>query len=335
MKKVIILLAAILPLLSFAQTDGFIEPDGNGYTFTFNTTGNDYAFVGWAPGCDEDNTDKTYLAQGCRVGELNISTTGEQQSWEHVELIFPDALALGSETLDLSSEEDQYIEVTFSATDDAEVMILFADATTIHPDPAKAWQLAADNVPAIQHTYSASDGLVTITNNDDTFSGNNSDEGAFAWSVFESDPELQAAGPINIDSTAITEVWIYYRLGAGIEPECNGSERNVNGVLTIKSLRIGSSVFTAGPTDPIVSGDQCLVGINGFLTELKKINLYPNPIASNSTLKFEQELHNISIQNMQGMILQKLRAGESIDLDIDPGVYILSCDEGYQTIVVE
>lgn len=240
-----------------------------------------------------------------------MTVDGEQASWEHVVLSLIDETGLSNCTLNMEEEKSQKIEVTFSATHDAEVMIVFSDGTSKHP--SAGWELAADNVPAFLMDYEASMGEVSLSNNSDTYTGNDSIEGSFGFGVFQSDSSLLSMDMINIDSTHIAELWVYYR-GKGVEPSCSVLNQQVAGTLTLKEICLGR----CGLPDP---GD----GEAPFDT-------YPNP--SSGVVFFSEEQDAVELLSASGVVISSHQHVSSIDLSpLSKGLYILSTYYGFKKIV--
>jgi hypothetical protein len=300
----------LLPLLGVCQNNGH-KIYNLGYQFSFDGYTTEYAEVGWAPGCDGDNETPAISHDGSTMGVYSISTDGEQASWEHVELELVDGSGLNRCAIDLSKEVLQKIQVTFFATHDAEVMIVLSDGVSEHP--TANWELAADNVPALLMDYEESMGEVTITNNTDSYDGNDSIQGNFGFGVFQSDSVLQGVTMINIDSSQISELWVYYRK-KDVEPNCTGLNEQVAGTLTLKEICLG----------------RCSV------SEVKKgeapFDAYPNP--SVGIVYFSDEQMEVSLVNLAGQVLAEYEDVNSIDLSsLSPGIYILDTYYGYKRIV--
>ncbi len=109
-----LLFFALFPFLGLAQNNGD-KTDNSGYVFTFGGTSTGFADIGWVPGCDGDNSVKAITHNGSTVGEYTITTDGEQNYWEHVELNLVDATGLNAVEIDLSDEFSQKMRVTISA----------------------------------------------------------------------------------------------------------------------------------------------------------------------------------------------------------------------------
>ncbi len=282
-----------------------------GYHFSFDGYTTEYAEVGWAPGCDEDNETPAISHDGSTSGEYRISTDGEQASWEHVELELVDESGLNRCAVDLSNEQLQKIQVTFSATHDAEVLIVLSDGTTTHP--MAGWKLSADNVPALLMDYEESMGEVSISNNTDTYSGNDSIEGNFGFGVFQSDSVLQSISMINVDSTQISELWIYYRK-KDVEPNCVGVNEQVAGTLTVKDICLGRCAVS-----DVNDGEA-------------PFDVFPNP--SDGIMYFSSEQLEVALVDLTGQVIAVFHDVSSIDLSIlSPGVYILDTYYGYKRII--
>lgn len=65
------------------------------------------------------------------------------------------------------------------------------------------------------------------------------------------------------------------------------------------------------------------------------LELYPNPISQDQYLYFNQRLNHVMIRSNDGRLLRSVSKAEKIEIDLDPGLYILNSDEGTQTFVVE
>ncbi len=314
MKRLIIIILAIVPSVVWAQNNG-AKINNYTYCFSFEGSSTGFAEIGWAPGCDNDNAIKAITDDGSTVGKYTITTDGEQASWEHVELNFVDAEGLNVVDIDLSDENFQSIEVVFSADQDAEVLFMLSDKTTVDLT-ANAYEVVADNNPAILYDYVTGDGEVTITNNTDSYTGNDAANGSLDWNVFElSDGSTTG---LAIDSTAIAEVWVYYR-SKGVVTNCGAGTYNVTGTLTIKSITIGG---------------LCTSGINDNVRSEATFDAYPNP--ATSIINFSEELEEVSVYNVDGELVFTLEGVNGINTSaFEPGLYMLNTSKGYKMISIK
>jgi hypothetical protein len=312
MKRLIIIILAIGPAVVWAQNNGD-KTDANGYTFTFQGTSTGFADIGWVPGCDGDNAVKAITHDGSTVGEYTITTDGEQNYWEHVELNLVDATGLSAVDIDLSEESSQWIEVTISADQDAEVLFMLSDKTTV--DLVNGWEVVADNNPAILYDYVVEDGEITVSNNTDSYTGTDAANGNLDWSVFELD-DGSTSGLV-IDSTAIAEVWVYYR-AKDVNTNCGAGIHNVAGTLTIKR---------------IVIGGYCVGNSKADVRSEAAFDTYPNP--ANAIVNFSEELEEVKVYNVDGELVLTEKAVSSINTSsFEPGLYMLSTSKGYKMISI-
>ncbi len=144
---------------------------------------------------------------------------------------------------------------------------MLSDKTTV--DLVNGWEVVADNNPAILYDYVTGTGEVTISNHTDSYTGNDAVNGNLDWSVFEL-PDGSTTG-LRIDSTAISEVWVYFR-SKDVTTDCGGGTYNVAGTLTIKSIIIGS---------------YC-EGLDHNVRSEAAFDTYPNP--ASSIVNFSEEL---------------------------------------------
>lgn len=308
-----IIFFALAPLAVKAQDNG-VKTSDNSYCFSFGGTSSGFADIGWVPGCDGDNAVKAITDDGSVVGEYSITTDGEQASWEHVELNLVDADGLMSETIDLSDEASQNIQVTFSADQDAQVLFMLTDKTTV--DHTNGWQVAADNNPAIQYDYLSSEGEMTITNETDSYDGNDLANGSLDWKVFNS-PGDASTVDLYVDSTAISEVWVYYR-SKDVTTNCGSSVFNVTGTLTIKSIIIGD--YTCG--------------VDGVVSKEGAFDAYPNP--ATTTVNFSKILDVVKLYNVDGELLETHYEVESLSTShLESGMYMLQTNEGYKRFTIK
>ena len=330
MKKTLLSLSLLTSILCVNAQDTPI-----GYEFDFSGTNEEepnYVKKSYTEGCGGGGNiqDQVFSADRSTDGELKLSYNGEHLSYENIQLRFPKG-AIGTTPVDLSDEENQKIELVLSGNVDGQILIFFGDETTKHP--TKGWEIPADNVPAIQlNEYKASMGEITLNNNNDSFDGNDFGNGGFSWKVFPNpnDSALAATAddPILLDSTAITQIWIYYRgieydadsVPVAVEPDCNNlsGDEQIEGTLTIKSIKIGDAV---------------LIGLNEKVKEAT-FDAYPTP--SSDKVSFSKELENLEVYNAQGLLMAKEAKTSSIDVSAyEPGLYIIQTAEGFKRIVVE
>lgn len=315
MKKILLSASALALAIAATAQDNGDKIDNNGYAFTFGGTSSGFADIGWVPGCDGDNAVKAITDDGSTAGEYAIATDGEQASWEHVELNLVDASGLSAVDIDLSDEAHQAIEVTFSATQDAEVLFMLTD-NGLTVDNVNGWQVAADNNPAILYDYvAATDGEVTITNNTDSYTGNDADNGNLDWNVFAlSDGSTDG---LAVDSTQIGEIWVYYR-SKGVTTNCASSTYNVAGTLTLKSIKLGTAV----------------IGFDEYMNTEASFDAYPNP--ATTKVNFSEELESVEVYNVNGVLVESYNNVSSINTaGFEAGLYVIQTSEGYKRISVK
>ncbi len=316
MKKILLSATALaLAISAIAQNNGD-KTNANGYTFTFGGTSTGFADIGWTPGCDGDNAVKAITDDGSGVGEYAITTDGEQASWEHVELNLVDATGLSAVDIDLSDEAHQAISVTISATQDAEVLFMLSDKTSVD-NTANAYEVVADNNPAILYDYvAATDGTITITNETDSYAGNDAANGNLDWNVFEL-ADGSTTG-LAIDSSAVAEIWVYYR-AKGVTTNCGAGTYNVAGTLTIKSILLGT---------------DAQIGFDEYVSNEASFDAYPNP--ATTEVNFSEELEAVEVYNVNGVLVESFNNVSSINTaNFEAGLYVIQTSEGYKRISVK
>ncbi len=314
MRKCLVFVCFLVLLSSFAQNNGQKLDDYN-YEFTFNGTSDQFAEIGWAPGCDGDNSVKAISSDGSVAGELSVTVDGEQTYWQHVELNLVDASGLSSVSVDMSNEMST-VEVTFSATTAGEVMLLLTDKTTV--DPVYSKQEAASNTAAIRTSYSPSEGIIDVTNNSDSIPENDWDNGGLDWRVFPWTPGLVG---VNVDSTQISEIWVYYRRDDFTSTICSNDDLisgQISGVLTLKSIKLRGGEVT---------GDV-------ELESKSKVGYFPNP--ASDVIYFENLEPSVILRTLGGKVVISDDDVRSINVaNIESGLYLLETENGVSKVLVE
>ncbi len=282
-----------------------------------------YANVGFAPGCDDINTNgKTYAAE-VKNGALEITTTGEQKFYEHVEIKIVDALG-NPKTLDLSHPDKQGILIELESDVAIEdMMVVLADEATIHCDPTKIWQVPADNNPVLKAAVPA--GVSTITNLTDDIPGNDYGVGGFDWKVFAT-PDMLACYPANgqfVDSTKVSEIWVYFRKAVETDNGCDpisGGGQSVAATVKIKRIVLGQ--------DPAIGFDE-------FVSNEATFSVFPNPV-SEGVINFSENLDLVELYNVQGNLVRTVANTNKMNVKgLDAGMYIIQSSKGYKRVVIK